>query len=158
MALGAAGRSMDPPKSCSFQLPGALVWDHPHRRQQRHQRAEPGGVQEGGEEPAGRAGMSPGWCWQGWDVTWAVPGAGRAGMLMVSVSSAASGERDRHDRHRDQPGDVSPAAIPGLCLQGTGGSLNPKYPQSSLSHFQVVHTCSMEESQSHKRICLGRDF
>lgn len=64
---GAASGSMDPPKSCSFQLPGALVWGHPHRRQQRHQRAEPRGVQEGGEERlgchlggAGRAGMSPG--------------------------------------------------------------------------------------------------
>lgn len=70
MALGAVGGSMNPPESYSLQLPGALVWDHPHCRQQRHQRAEPGGVQEGGENLLAGLGCHLGcpWCWQGWDV------------------------------------------------------------------------------------------
>lgn len=47
------------------------------------------------------------------------------GLLMVVVFSAAPGERDRRDRCGDEPGDVSPAAIAGLRLQGRRGSAAP---------------------------------
>lgn len=48
--------------------------------------------------------------------------SGRAGLFMATLFFAAPGERDRHDRRGDAPGDVSPAAITGLCLQGSDSS------------------------------------